>query len=86
MSVDDMDEFTVQYAYAYGEWQYKEGYEQGKKDAVKHSHWERYDRWCNGYAYMCSLCGKLSSSNKDEHLEYCSHCGARMDGDNSETD
>lgn len=35
MSVDDMDEFTVQYTYAYGEWQYKNGYEQGKKDAVR---------------------------------------------------
>ena len=48
-------------------------------DTVKHGHWKRYDRWCNGYAYICSECGKRSSSNKDEHLEYCCHCGAKMD-------
>ena len=49
------------------------------QDPVKHGHWKRYDRWCNGYAYICSECGKRSSSNKDEHLEYCCHCGAKMD-------
>lgn len=50
---------------------------------VKHGHWKRYDRWCNGYAYICSECGKRSSSNKDEHLEYCCHCGAKMDGESN---
>ena len=52
-------------------------------DTVKHGHWKRYDRWCNGYAYICSECGKRSSSNKDEHLEYCCHCGAKMDGESN---
>lgn len=54
-------------------------------DAVKHGHWTRYDRWRNGYAYICSECEEISSSNKDEHLDYCCHCGTKMDGEKRET-
>ena len=81
MSVDDMDEFTVQYAYAYGEWQYKEGYEQGKKDAVKHGHWIDYN-----YDVTCSVCG--TQWDKDDYcyeaFKYCPECGSKMDGDTNE--
>lgn len=82
MSVDDMDEFTVQYAYAYGEWQYKEGYEQGKNDAVKHGHWEK--RNTIGSA-TCSECGALIYNAYDDMAnKYCHNCGAKMDGDTNE--
>ena len=82
MSVDDMDEFTVQYTYAYGEWQYKNGYEQGKNDAVKHGHWILKD---NGNA-DCSICGYRSTRvyDDDNADHYCRFCGAKMDGDTNE--
>lgn len=91
MSVDEMDEFTCQYAYAYGEWQYNEGYqkgyEQGKKDAVKHGLWvinKKSELLC----YKCSECGYKVNFfwNDCGNSNYCPNCGAKMDGDNNETD
>ena len=34
MSVDAMDEYTVQYFYAYGEWMFGEGYKKGLEDSI----------------------------------------------------
>ena len=50
---------------------YKNGYEQGKRDAVKHGRW--IDKVT---CYVCSLCGRVERLQEP----YC-NCGARMDGD-----
>ena len=50
---------------------YKNGYEKGKQDAVKHG------RWIEGKTLeKCSICGKKGFP--DWH--YCPNCGAKMDG------
>lgn len=67
---------------------YKNGYEQGLKDAVKHG------RWVLGYVepgyftpggnrpWICSECGKIESWSLDKpKTNYCSGCGAKMDGE-----
>ena len=76
---------------------YKNGYEQGQKDAVKHGVWKRVggDLHSSGYAVSCSNCGKYhfvhyrgslgSLYGHDELFNEppdCPNCGARMDGDN----
>lgn len=56
-----------------------EGYEAGKKDAVKHGHWI-----LKGFGNAeCSVCGHYSSRvyDDDNADRYCRHCGAKMDGD-----
>ncbi len=57
--------------------------EQTRIDTVKHGHWIIKG---NGNA-DCSCCGYRSSRvyDDDNADRYCRHCGARMDGDNSET-
>lgn len=82
MSVDELDEFTCRYAYAYGEWQYNEGYqkgyEQGKKDAVKHGRWIINENIpC---CYCCSECGHRVFLQYVK-LKYCPECGSKMDGE-----
>lgn len=72
---------------------YKNGYEKGKQDAVKHGRW--VDRFGNKYAnhhYECSEC-KESALYKVEVNELgherfvqalsdnCPHCGANMKGE-----
>ena len=39
MSIDQMDDYAVNLADAYARDAYQKGYEQGRKDAVKHGHW-----------------------------------------------
>jgi len=72
---------------------YRNGYEQGKKDAVKHGHWviTEYEY------YDCSICGNAYFNGCDSHAEarerlekrsydvysYCPYCGAKMDGKES---
>lgn len=77
MRIDDMDDYTVNLADAY-----QKGYEQGKKDAVKHGHWVLKG---NGNA-DCSICGYRSTRvyDDDNADHYCRHCGAKMDGDTNE--
>lgn len=61
---------------------YKDGYEQGKKDAVRHGKWYTAEKY-NGYLYWnCDQCHKHFTSQKSN---YCPNCGAKMidgmDGD-----
>lgn len=67
----------------YNEIAYKNGYEQGKKDAVVHGHWEMEKDWLDGDAdYKCSSCEYDETFRKDfpKHFyKYCPWCGARMD-------
>lgn len=76
MRIDDMDDYTVNLADAY-----QKGYEQGKKDAVKHGHWIDYN-----YDVTCSVCG--TQWDKDDYcyeaFKYCPECGSKMDGDTNE--
>ena len=53
---------------------YDKGYEDGKRDAVKHGRWEE--------GCWCSVCHKFSmNAYIKEYANYCPNCGARMDGD-----
>ena len=58
---------------------YKNGYEDGKRDAVKHG------RWIGGYMGLtyivpkCSQCGY--GNGAVGAANYCPNCGAKMDGD-----
>jgi len=79
-----MDEYTA------CEQAYKNGYEQGKKDAVKHGEW----KWDKS-TIQCSVCGfgmfpygyffmggECFSANDSEYKPpYCPNCGADMRGD-----
>ena len=59
---------------------YDKGYEDGKRDTVKHGKWERNE---NG-KIVCSVCKNEPLLDDFGHWEmspYCPHCGARMDGD-----
>ena len=62
---------------------YNEGYEQGKKDAVKHGEWIEQD-WDDG-VYKCSACGEewcfMEGTPENNYTNYCPNCGARMDGE-----
>ena len=55
---------------------YKNGYEQGMKDAVKHGKW--IFKTINGREHMkCSNC--LKSQTPTGVFTYCPNCGAKMD-------
>lgn len=57
---------------------YRNGYTDGKRDAVKHGRWE------NGSPY-CPICGKDKFRGLDANVwvdwqpDYCPNCGAKMD-------
>lgn len=56
---------------------YAKGYEDGKKDAVKHGRW--VFGTANHHEWMkCSEC--LKSQTPTGAFTYCPNCGARMDG------
>lgn len=59
---------------------YKNGYEQGLKDAVKHGRWE----WMTEDMYNCTYCGTINHVKEvmgRPDFNYCPNCGARMDGE-----
>lgn len=54
---------------------------------VKHGYWEEvtdYGGWGDTY-YRCSVCGEEwyleDGKPKDNNMNFCPRCGARMDGD-----
>ena len=63
---------------------YKNGYEDGMRDAVKHGRWIHASNKPGVWIGMkCSLCGariKYSEYTNGNH-NYCHKCGAKMDGD-----
>lgn len=75
---------------------YKNGYEKGKQDAVKHGRW--VDRYGGKYANKCFDCSEckgtaLYKPKEDElgHWRFvqaltdnCPNCGARTDGEEKE--
>lgn len=63
-----MDKYTAQ------ELAYKNGYEAGKKDAVKHGWWVWFeDEECG--LYRCSCC----HGGTGYPSFYCHYCGAKME-------
>lgn len=68
---------------------FRQGYLQGKKDAVKHGKWifqSQYDE-DGRRIYHCSECNfeigvfPCNFVAWQMHEKYCAGCGARMDGD-----
>ena len=62
---------------------YKNGYEKGKRDAVKHGRWVQigYDKALD--RITCSCCEDYWNieDNQTQYFNYCPNCGAKMDGD-----
>lgn len=60
---------------------FDDGYEQGKKDAVRHGKWILYpDNQSKVVeADDCSVCGAQWLFG--ERYDYCPSCGAKMDGE-----
>ena len=69
-----MDKYTLT------EQAYKNGYEQGLRDAIKDGEWvvSSYSR----HHYKCSVCrgGNLYKGGVPVLSAHCPHCGARMKG------
>lgn len=80
MSIDQMDDYTVNLADAYAKDAYQKGYEQGGKDAVKHGHWSQYaEPHEDGKGlYICSVCNAMHVMHDDEY-KFCPSCGAKME-------
>lgn len=55
-----------------------------KAEQPKHGHWIDNDDPDDNY-FTCSVCGDLWILNdgtpEDNQMNYCPHCGARMDGE-----
>ena len=66
-----MDKLTI------AEEAYKNGYEKGLKEAVKHGRW----KFRNDYQSLCSECYEVVWVDHDDEPNYCPNCGAKMDGD-----
>ncbi len=62
---------------------YKNGYEKGKQDAVKHGRWVQigYDKAMDRITCSCCLEYWNIVDNNTESFNYCPNCGTRMDGD-----
>lgn len=68
---------------------YKNGYEAGKRDAVKHGEWTVIeDDWTMDTIYQCSVCKEefvtIEGTPADNLWHYCPNCGAKMDGGNED--
>lgn len=66
---------------------YAKGYEDGKRDAVKHGQWIplEYDGYADGNPvwdlWECSECQEEHSGDEDTLTPYCPNCGADMRGE-----
>jgi len=64
-----MDEYTA------CEQAYKNGYEQGKKDAAKHGEW--IYNYGSPYTVICSVC-HIERDMRNAFWNHCPNCGADM--------
>ena len=56
-------------------------------DIEIHGRWVRvseYDITDNAH-FMCSVCKQYENHAKNDVVDHCPHCGAKMDGDKNET-
>ena len=63
---------------------YKNVYEQGKKDAVRHGGWKlKYETFGE---MQCSICGSEALVKERYYVSsnFCPNCGAIMDGGDAE--
>lgn len=56
---------------------------------VRHGHWIRGRKVCDmpndsDYEWECSECYHTDVHNEKVQVDYCWHCGARMDGEEQE--
>lgn len=53
-------------------------------EVVKHGEWVKYSMGLYGSNHKCSKCGNLADEDNSGHYailtNYCSNCGAKMDG------
>jgi hypothetical protein len=59
---------------------FEDGYQEGKKDAVRHGKWINVLELGDNIQCRCSSCFSKDVRPKDIVVPYCWHCGARMDG------
>ena len=74
-------------ALQYDRGQYEKGYEDGCRDSRKHGEWTTIeDDWNEETIYQCSVCKEefvtIDGTPPENLLNYCTHCGAKMDGGN----
>lgn len=63
---------------------YKNGYKQGKQDAVEHGRWVWSEE---NKCWICSNCKRSALNNyrgNSTDSNYCPNCGAKMDGQQEE--
>ena len=70
---------------------YRNGYEDGKRDAVRHGRWKQTTEplgWNEVDCVECSVCGESWVIDEDFGFDettvfwrYCPNCGAKMDGE-----
>ena len=85
---DGDDEFTEGYNIAVNEYREKiKAMQAADVQPVKHGKWEEvtdYGGWGDTH-YRCSVCGEEwyleDGKPKDNNMNFCPRCGARMDGD-----
>ena len=75
----EVDEKELMAALHYDRKQYEKGYEDGKRDAVRHGHWElQYPEDKNCGLLKCPCC-RYEYGDLFECTNYCGNCGAKMD-------
>ena len=58
---------------------YKEGYDKGIEDSVKHSRWMPRGGDPDASRYFCEHCKFEVSTIKSMYYDYCPECGYKMD-------